>query len=317
VDRYEDCISLITVVAEALGPHRSEVIFVGGSITGLLITASTLQDVRPTDDVDVVVETTTYSEYNKLLEELRALGFAHDMNGPLCRFTINGIKVDVMPVEESVLGFRNSWYPLVVRTAKQHVLPNGTEIRVVNAPAFVCTKLEAFQDRGKGDFYASADIEDIVAIINGRPELICECWGMPVNAREFLRNSFADFLKDDDFVNALPGLLPHGAANRKEIVRFRMEQLVQLPLVETFSGQVMVDYACDPLSITVISMAGCNQNFASRDFKTEGEFLACLTELGIPGDRSRIRRDAYDQLCSLEGVVLEILVKWNLVCPLD
>jgi hypothetical protein len=140
---------------------------------------------------------------------------------------------------------------------------------------------------------------------------------MPLNARKYLQNRFADLLKDDDFLNALPGLLPHGAANRKQIVRFRMEQLVQLPLAETFTGQLMVDFANDPLSITVILMEGSNQNFASRNFKTEGEFLACLTELGISADRSRIRRDASNQVYSLEGVVFEILARWNLVSPLD
>ena len=158
------------------------------------------------------------------------------MNGPLCRLTIHGITVDVMPVEESVLGFRNSWSPLVVRTAKQHVLPNGTEIRVVNAPAFVCTKLEAFQDRGKGDFYASADVEDVVAIINGRTELICECWGMPLNARKYLPKQVCRLTSRMTTFseNALSGFLPHGAANRKQIVKFRMGQLIQLPLAETF-----------------------------------------------------------------------------------
>ena len=75
----------------------------------------------------------------------------------------------------------------------------------------------------------------------------------------------------------------------------------------------MVDYASDPLSIPVISMEGNNQNFASRNFKTEGEFLACLTELGISADRSKIRTDAYNQLYSLKGIGFEILASWNLV----
>src|SRR5271170_4333635 len=184
MSRYDDCIALISVVAEALGPYRSEVVFVGGAIAGLLMTAPKLVDVRPTDDVDVVIETATYAKYNKVLEDLRKLGFAHDMNGPLCRFIIHGVKLDIMPTEQAVLGFKNRWYPVVVQTAKPYVIPNGTEIRLVTAPAFICTKLEAFRDRGNGDFLASSDIEDIIAVVNGRQELIGESWGMPLEMRE-------------------------------------------------------------------------------------------------------------------------------------
>ncbi len=33
-------------------------------------------------------------------------------------------------------------------------------IRLISAPAFIATKLEAFYDRGKGDVYISHDLED-------------------------------------------------------------------------------------------------------------------------------------------------------------
>jgi predicted nucleotidyltransferase len=315
--RYDDCIDLISVVAEALGPYRSEVVFVGGAIAGLLMSAPRLVDVRPTDDVDVVIETTTYSKYNKVLEDLRKLGFAHDMSGPLCRFTINGVKLDIMPTEEAVLGFKNRWYPMVVQTAKPYVLPNGTEIQLVTAPAFICTKLEAFRDRGRGDFLASPDIEDIVAVINGRHELIGESWGTPLEMREYLHTAFQELANNEDFLSAMPGILPHVAANRESIVRFRVEQLARIPTIASFSGQVMVNYATSPLSIDVISMEGTDQTLGSRDFRNATEFLSCLQELGIPADSTRIRSDAFNELKRLVQVPLEILAKWNLLNPLD
>lgn len=228
--RYEDCIQLISAVAEALGPYRSEFVFVGGAVAGLLMTAGHLQDVRPTDDVDLVVETATYSKYTELLARLRKLGFKHDMHGPLCRFTVGGITVDVMPTEEKILGFRNKWYQQVVKSARNHPLANGVEIRLITAPMFVCTKLEAFRDRGKGDFFASADIEDIVAVINGRQELVDECREESAAVREYLKGAFAELQDDDDFFNALPGLLPHGSENRVEVVISRMEELARLPV---------------------------------------------------------------------------------------
>ena len=50
-------------VAEALGDLRHDVVFVGGATVGLLITDPAAPRVRPTKDVDVIVEVATYSEY--------------------------------------------------------------------------------------------------------------------------------------------------------------------------------------------------------------------------------------------------------------
>ncbi len=42
------------------------------------------------------------------------------------------------------------------------------EIRIVTAPYFLATKLDAFRGRGKGDYFGSNDLEDIVAVVDGR-----------------------------------------------------------------------------------------------------------------------------------------------------
>ena len=45
-------------------------------------------------------------------ERLRALGFREDISegAPRCRWLIDGMELDVMPVDEKVLGFTNRWY---------------------------------------------------------------------------------------------------------------------------------------------------------------------------------------------------------------
>jgi len=45
--------------AAQLGAIRDEVVFVGGAVRGLLVTDTGASGVRPTDDVDVIVEATT------------------------------------------------------------------------------------------------------------------------------------------------------------------------------------------------------------------------------------------------------------------
>jgi len=50
----------------------------------------------------------------------------------------------------------------------------GIEIRIASAPHFLATKVEAFLGRGNNDFMGSADMEDIITIIDGRTEIIQE-----------------------------------------------------------------------------------------------------------------------------------------------
>jgi hypothetical protein len=51
---------------------------------------------------------------------------------------------------------------------------------------FLAFKLEAFDGRGKGDYRASHDLEDLVAVIDGRPEVVDEVAGASEALRAFL-----------------------------------------------------------------------------------------------------------------------------------
>ena len=74
-----------------------------------------------------------------------------------------------MPTEEKILGFSNKWYLAAVHTAQSVKVNNAVTIRLITAPVFICTKLDAFCDRGKGDYIGSHDLEDIIAVIDARP----------------------------------------------------------------------------------------------------------------------------------------------------
>ena len=96
-------IQLLEIVAERLGDAlRSELVFVGGAVTGLLISDPAMPAIRPTEDVDVI-----------------------------CRWRVTDMRsviVDVMPTLESILGFSNRWYPLALETPVRTQLPSGREI---------------------------------------------------------------------------------------------------------------------------------------------------------------------------------------------
>jgi predicted nucleotidyltransferase len=175
-------VDMIRRVAERLGELRDRVVFVGGAIVDLLITDPGAPPARATKDVDVIVEVASKHDYYELAKTLRSLGFREDFiseGGPMCRWVIDGITVDTMPMQGHVLGFSNRFYPLAVETAVPLEIAGGLEIRLISGPCFLATKLEAFADRGGDDFMASSDMEDVIAVPDGRPEVIDEIRDSP------------------------------------------------------------------------------------------------------------------------------------------
>ena len=195
--------------------------FLGGAATGLLITDPAAPEMRPTDDVDVVVEVISWVEYSRVEEELRGLGFSHRhaAGDPICRWSITGIIVDVMPTDETILGFGNRWYVPAIRNASTISLLNGLDIRAITAPYFLATKLDAFRGRGSGDFLMSSDIADIVTLIDGRAELTAEVAAAEQPVKQFIAAEFSTYLDSKTFLEAVAGhMLPDPIGQRRVLL---------------------------------------------------------------------------------------------------
>lgn len=223
-------IDLLKEVARRLGPLLTEVVFVGGCTTGLFITDKAAAEVRPTFDVDVIAEITSYADFANFSARLRSLGFQEDTSkgAPVYRWVIDGMKLDVMPIDEKILGFTNRWYQAGMDAAKELELEPGLFIRVITAPYFVATKLDAFKGRGRGDFANSHDLEDLLAVIDGREEIIKEMTHAG-EVRSFVAEQFRMLLETPAFTDALPGyLLPDvGSQMRLPILLNRLAKISQ------------------------------------------------------------------------------------------
>lgn len=103
-------IDLVIEVAKSLGPLLDDVVFVGGCAVALIVDDPGAAEPRPTNDVDVISAVANIDEYRDLETELGKLGFK-DGGPPRCRWKVHGVVVDIMPVEEKVLGFSSRWYP--------------------------------------------------------------------------------------------------------------------------------------------------------------------------------------------------------------
>jgi hypothetical protein len=177
----------------------------------------------------VIVEIVSLATYHRFGESLSKLGFRPDdeEGAPICRWRIGNVKVDVMPTDSEIIGFSNRWYPLAMETAKTVRLNEKIVIRLVDPPCFLATKLEAFSGRGHGDYQGSHDVEDIVALLDGRAEIVDEVRNAPPALRAYLAEAFKRLENDERFVESLSGHLPPDSAGqgRLPIVLERIHRL--------------------------------------------------------------------------------------------
>ena len=227
---------MLEQVARSLGPELcSQFVFVGGAAAGLLITDLALPAIRRTDDVDIVTSAEALADYYRFEDQLRGLGFVQDQSpdAPVCRWRVDGVTVDLMPTQEEILGFTNRWYRMGVSTAQTVTLPSGVQIRVLRAPEFIATKLEAFYGRGGGDYLFSHDMGDIISVIDGRESLLNECRSSLSPLRAYLAAQFQHLLTQRSFVDALPGHLPPDGASQARLpdLLIKIQHISELPTI--------------------------------------------------------------------------------------
>ncbi len=135
-----------------------------------------------------------------------------------------------MPTDTNILGFGNRWYEAAFNYATPIDIGNAV-VRVVTAPYFLATKLEAFHGRGNGDYLASHDIEDILTLIDGRAELPDEVRAADPKLVVYLEEEFTSLLNDTAFLDSIPGhLMPDEASQgRRALVLQRLYAIAGVP----------------------------------------------------------------------------------------
>jgi len=211
-------LQMLCLVAERLESLLDRLVFLGGCTTALFITDEAAPDVRVTHDVDVIVEVLSRNEYWQLEERLRELGCVQEIDEVVtCRWKLDGLTLDVMPTDESILGFSNRWYPDAIHNAEIVSINEKHDIRLVTPAHFIATKLEAFFGRGNGDFWGSHDMEDIVTVIDGRSGILDELSGIEAELKEYIAKAISVLINAKGFQEALSGHLPPDLASQERL----------------------------------------------------------------------------------------------------
>ena len=220
-------IEVIKVVAAALGELNNRAVFVGGATIPFYLPEVYLPLVRPTEDIDVVME--IIGQHAGAINDnaLRAKGFQHDTSkgAPICRWIYRNIKVDIMSTDASSVGFTNKWYKEGLNNTVE-IISEPIAIKILSLPYFLATKITAFHDRGRNDFMGSSDMEDIISILEVANQDLLEK-ALPhvsQDLRSYLKKQFQELLDTSDFLDCLPGVV-FNRTNTSESVTAVLERL--------------------------------------------------------------------------------------------
>ncbi len=186
----------IKEVKSALEPLNDNIVFVGGA-TVSLYAERMAEEVRPTTDVDILVEIWSRWDFADLEERVRQLGFVNDMNAKfLGRYILGDIIVDLMPTAPEILGFTNKWYKEGFKASVNFEIDEMTTIKILPPEYFIATKIEAFKNRGGGDGRLSHDFEDLVFVLDNRNSIWNEIKTADQSLQNYISEEFENLLNN-------------------------------------------------------------------------------------------------------------------------
>lgn len=218
-------LKVVEKVALALGELNQEVVYVGGAVVSLHVTDSGAEQPRPTKDIDISVQVSSYAQMDKLREQLSHKRiFPAPTETVMYRYSFEDILIDFIPFEETPLGPTNKW--LKPGFEKAYPIKVGeTEIRILPVSLYLATKWEAFKNRGS-DPRMSHDFEDIIYVIDNNLELVDDTIRAEEPVRKFLTEMASSILSNpskDEIIEC--HLNPFIVKERKHLIMDKLKAI--------------------------------------------------------------------------------------------
>lgn len=219
-------IEAIKIIVGTLGDLNDQVIYVGGAVAALYADEPGAPEIRPTKDVDIVIEVASEMELETFRQKLAERGFYFAKDAKImCRFKYNNIFLDVMATKEIGWAPANPWFKGGFDHAEIHKLGDVT-IKIMPVAYFLAAKFTAFKDRGT-DPRTSHDFEDIIYVLDNRTTLVEDISGSEEKVKMFLLSEFKILLKDASLKEAiLAHLEPATQTRRYEFLKQKLEAII-------------------------------------------------------------------------------------------
>ena len=221
-------LKVVEKVATTLKQLNDDVIYVGGAVVSLYVTDEGAEQPRPTKDIDISIQISTYAQMDKLRERLAARKiYPAPSETVMYRYSFEDILIDFIPYEETPLGPTNRWLKPGFKKAYP-IRIGGVEIKILPVSLFLATKWEAFKSRGN-DPRMSHDFEDIVYIIDNNLNLVDDIIDADEEVRVFLKEMSKEILSHPSRNEIIEcHINPFTLEERKKLVISKLEKILEL-----------------------------------------------------------------------------------------
>jgi len=221
-------LNIVEKVALALGDINDEVIYVGGAVVSLYVTDEGAEQPRPTKDIDISVQISTYAQMNQLRERLANKKiYPAPTETVMYRYSYEDILIDFIPYVETPLGPTNRWLKPGFDRAYSVTIGNA-EIKILPVSMFLATKWEAFKNRGN-DPRTSHDFEDIIYVIDNNVNLVTDVTKADKDVKNFLKEMSHEILSHTSLNEIIEcHLNPFTAMERMELVIEKLKEIKEI-----------------------------------------------------------------------------------------
>ena len=221
-------LKVVEKVALALGELNEDVVYVGGAVISLYVTDEGAEQARPTKDIDISVQVSTYSQMDILREKLAAKKiYPAPTETVLYRYSYEDILIDFIPYEDTPLGPTNPWLKPGFKKAYP-VKIGSVEIRILPVSLFLASKWEAFKSRGS-DPRMSHDFEDIIYIIDNNLNLVDDVIMAEKDVQLFLKEMSKKIVSHSSRNEIIEcHINPFTMEERRNLVIDKLERILEL-----------------------------------------------------------------------------------------
>jgi len=220
-------LGVVKKVAHVLGELNDHVAYVGGATVSIYADDPAADDVRPTKDVDIVLQVISFGELTALQQKLAKKGIYPDSKSNVaCRFQYDDILIDVMSTKEVGWAPSDPWFEPGFKSLLSYEVDDETRIMVFPVFYFLATKFSAFKDRGEGDPRTSKDFEDIVYVLDNRLDLVNEINTSPQEVKTYLKSQLEELLKDHMNESLSAHLSPFSKEERLSLLKEKINSIL-------------------------------------------------------------------------------------------
>jgi predicted nucleotidyltransferase len=220
-------LGVVEKVAARLEELNRDVIYVGGAVVSLYVTDQGAEQPRPTKDIDISVQISTYAQMDKLREKLALKKiYPAATEKIMYRYSYEDILIDFIPFEPTPLGPTNSWLKPGFKKAYP-VNIGEVEIKILPVSLFLATKWEAFKSRGN-DPRTSHDFEDIIYIVDNNLEVVKDIRKADKDVQDFLKEMSNEILNHSSCNEIIEcHINPFTANERRDIVIEKLNKILR------------------------------------------------------------------------------------------